>query len=57
MNKRFNTNTIYKINQKAKHFTHRVCSKGNRKPRYEAKSEVRYRILENTMRGYFNYSV
>lgn len=28
-----------------------------RTPRREPKSETRYRILENTMRGYFHYSI
>ena len=25
--------------------------------REESKAEVRYKIMENTMRGYFNYSI
>ncbi|MBQ3348140.1 hypothetical protein IJG29_03395 [Candidatus Saccharibacteria bacterium] len=47
----------HKINHHAKHFTNKICIKTNRKPRYTAKSELRYRIMENTMRGYFNYSI
>ncbi|MBQ6375747.1 hypothetical protein IJJ37_02365 [Candidatus Saccharibacteria bacterium] len=47
-----------KINQLAKeHFTSKICAKRNHRPRRIAKSEIRYRIMENTMRGYFNYSI
>lgn len=49
-----------KLNAKAKHFTRRICTKSDRAERHirrENKSETRYRIMENTMRGYFNYSI
>ena len=48
---------IKKFDLKAKRLTRKFYKKAGHKPRYEAKSEVRYRILENTMRGYFNYSI
>ncbi|MBR2830982.1 hypothetical protein IKE83_01330 [Candidatus Saccharibacteria bacterium] len=64
------TNFKTKFNQttdrvaKAK-FTRRARRIGNKyhKGNYRSagrsadKSEIRYRILENTMRGYFNYSI
>ena len=52
------SNQNYKtIKNQTKHFTQRFCEKGNRPLRRINKSEIRYRIMENTMRGYFNYSI
>jgi len=41
----------------ASHHIHKTHPIKIRTPRREPKSETRYRILENTMRGYFHYSI
>ena len=44
-------------NHKEYNDTNRGMSRKMCRKRRVAKSELRYRIVENTMRGYFNYSV
>ena len=45
-----------RITKSTSKFSKRICSKTSR-ARYIPKSELRYKIMENTMRGYFNYSI
>ena len=48
----------YKTTNKSSNETKRIYPKSRRKARaINSKTETRYRILENTMRGYFNYSI
>lgn len=51
MNNKFNRQATKNHRKFSRHF--RVKSA----PRRVNKSETRYQIMENTMRGYFNYSI
>ena len=56
------TSSIKAAIAKERAYRHNIGDRSNRKAcvkttRRVPKSELRYRILENTMRGYFNYSI
>lgn len=59
INKGINMKTKINLNRRINSIKtrHKSHLKDYHHRREESKAEVRYKIMENTMRGYFNYSI